>query len=165
MSNNSNIRDNNMYGTVAEFLQDKIEDGSCLSFVSAYFTINAFHQLKDKLTNIESLRFLFGEPTFIQGLDPTKTESKVFSLESLRFLFGEPTFIQGLDPTKTESKVFSLTERGLKLGNYLLQKEIAKACAEWIEDKVEIRENEIDKLVYGLYDLTDDEIAIVEGSV
>ncbi len=111
MSNNSNIRDNNMYGTVAEFLQDKIEDGSCLSFVSAYFTINAFHQLKDKLANIESLRFLFGEPTFIQGLDPTKTESKVFRL----------------------------TEKGLKLGNYLPQKEIAKACAEWIEDKVEIR--------------------------
>ena len=26
-------------------------------------------------------------------------------------------------------------------------------------------ENEIDKLVYDLYDLTDDEIAIVEGSV
>ena len=135
MSNNSNIRDNNMYGTVAEFLQDKIEDGSCLSFVSAYFTINAFHQLKDKLTNIEAFRFLFGESTFIQGLDPTKTESKVFSL----------------------------TERGLELGNYLPQKEIAKACAEWIEDKVEIRENEIDKLVYGLYGLTDDEIAIVEG--
>ena len=36
-----------MYGTVAEFLRDKIEDGSSLSFVSAYFTINAFHQLKD----------------------------------------------------------------------------------------------------------------------
>ena len=104
-----------MYGTVAEFLRDKIEDGSCLSFVSAYFTINAFHQLKDKLTNIESLRFLFGEPTFIQGLDPTKTESKVFRL----------------------------TEKGLELGNYLPQKEIARACAEWIEDKVEIRENEI----------------------
>ena len=137
MSNKSNIRDNDMYGTVAEFLQDKIEDGSCLSFVSAYFTINAFHQLKDKLANIESLRFLFGEPTFIQGLDPTKTESKVFRL----------------------------TEQGLKLGNYLPQKEIARACAEWIEDKVEIRENEIDKLVYGLYDLTDDDIAIVEGSV
>ena len=137
MSNNSNIRDNNMYGTVAEFLRDKIEDGSCLSFVSAYFTINAFHQLKDKLKNIEALRFLFGEPTFIQGLDPTKTESKVFRL----------------------------TEQGLKLGNYLPQKEIAKACAEWIEDKVEIRGNEIDKLVYGLYDLTDDDIAIVEGSV
>ena len=137
MSNNSNIRDNDMYGTVAEFLQDKIEDGSSLSFVSAYFTINAFHQLKDKLKNIEALRFLFGEPTFIQGLDPTKTESKVFRL----------------------------TEQGLKLGNYLPQKEIAKACAEWIEDKVEIRGNEIDKLVYGLYDLTDDEIAIVEGSV
>ena len=111
MSNKSNIRDNDMYGTVAEFLRDKIVDGSRLSFVSAYFTINAFHQLKDKLTHIDGLRFLFGEPTFIQSLDPTKTDSKVFRL----------------------------TEEGLALDNYLPQKEIAKACAEWIEDKVEIR--------------------------
>ncbi len=100
-----------MYGTVAEFLRDKIEDGSSLSFVSAYFTINAFHQLKDKLTHIEGLRFLFGEPSFIQGMDPTKTESKVFRL----------------------------TEEGLKLDNYLPQNAIARACAEWIEDKVEIK--------------------------
>ena len=101
-----------MYGTVADFLRDKIEDGSSLSFVSAYFTINAFYQLRDKLTNIEGLRFLFGEPSFIQGLDPTKTESKVFRL----------------------------TEEGLELRNCLPQKEIARACYEWIEDKkVEIK--------------------------
>ena len=35
MSENSRIRDNNMYGTVANFLKDKIQDGASLSFVSA----------------------------------------------------------------------------------------------------------------------------------
>lgn len=111
MSKNTHIRDNKMYGTVADFLRDKIQDGSSLSFVSAYFTIYAFHQLKDKLTNIKDLRFLFGEPSFIYGMDPSKTESKVFRL----------------------------TEEGLELKNYLPQNAIAKACYDWIEDKVEIK--------------------------
>lgn len=112
MSNNSHIRDNKMYGTVADFLREKIQDGSSLSFVSAYFTIYAFHQLKDELTNIEELRFLFGEPSFIQGMDPSKTESKAFRL----------------------------TEEGLELHNYLPQNAIAKACYDWIIDKkVEIK--------------------------
>ncbi|MYB63723.1 NgoFVII family restriction endonuclease [Candidatus Poribacteria bacterium] len=111
MSNNSNIRDNNIYGTVADFLRNKIQEGSSLSFVSAYFTINAFYELRDELRNIKELRFLFGEPSFIQGMDPTKTESKVFRL----------------------------TEEGLELKNYLPQNAIAKACYDWIEDKVEIK--------------------------
>ena len=100
-----------MYGTVADFLRDKIQDGSALSIVSAYFTIYAFDKLKDELRDIKELRFLFGEPSFIHRLDPEKTESKAFQL----------------------------TEAGLKLQNYLPQKEIAKACAEWIEEKVKIQ--------------------------
>ena len=80
-----------MYGTVADFLRDKIQDGSSLSIVSAYFTIYAFNKLRDELTNIKELRFLFGEPSFIGGIDPQKTESKAFKL----------------------------TETGLRLDNYL----------------------------------------------
>ena len=57
MSKTSRIRDNSMYGTVADFLRDKIQDGSDLSIVSAYFTIYAFDKLKDELTNINGLRF------------------------------------------------------------------------------------------------------------
>ncbi len=110
MSKTSRIRDNSMYDTVAGFLRDKIQDGSALSIVSAYFTIYAFDKLKDELTNIKELRFLFGEPSFIN-----------------------------IDPDKTESKAFQFTESGLKLQNYLPQKEVARACAEWIEEKVEIR--------------------------
>jgi len=100
-----------MYGTVADFLQDKIQDGSSLSIVSAYFTIYAFNKLRDELSSIKELRFLFGEPSFIGGIDPQKTESKAFEL----------------------------TETGLSLGNYLPQSEVAKACANWIEKKVKIK--------------------------
>lgn len=111
MSQHSRIRDNSMYGTVADFLREKIQDGSSLSIVSAYFTIYAFNALKDSLTGIDNLRFLFGEPSFIGGMDPQKTESKAFEL----------------------------TEAGLSLENYLPQSELAKACAAWVEEKVEIR--------------------------
>ena len=96
-----------MYDTVADFLRDKIQDGSDLSIVSAYFTIYAFDKLRDELTSIKGLRFLFGEPSFIH-----------------------------IDPDKTESEAFQLTETGLKLQNYLPQKEVAKACADWIEENV-----------------------------
>ena len=111
MSKNSRIRDNNIYGSVANFLKDKIQDGASLSFVSAYFTINAFNVLRDSLTGIDNLRFLFGEPDVVGGMDPSKTESKAFRL----------------------------TEEGLGLRNELSQNEIAKACADWIEEKVEIK--------------------------
>ena len=100
-----------MYGTVADFLRDKIQDDSALSIVSAYFTIYAFNKLRDELSSIKELRFLFGEPSFVGGIDPQKTESKAFAL----------------------------TEAGLQLGNYLPQSEVAKACADWIGEKVKIK--------------------------
>ena len=127
-----------MYGTVADFLRDKIQDGSSLSIVSAYFTIYAFDKLRDELTSIKGLRFLFGEPSFIH-----------------------------IDPDKTESKAFQLTEAGLKLQNYLPQKEVAKACADWIQEKVEIRSVRKSNFLHGkMYYIENDktEDAIIGSS-
>ena len=107
MSKNSRIRDNNNDRTVAAFLKNKIQPGSSLSIVSAYFSIYAFDKLR----------------TSLKGID------------DLRFLFGEPSAIGGMDQSKTESKAFELTESGLRLENYLTQSEIAKACADWIKEK------------------------------
>ena len=84
MSKHSHIRDNNTYGRVADFLRDKIQPGSSLSIVSAYFTIYAFNKLKDSLTGIDNLRFLFGEPGAIGGIDPSNTQSKAFELTEAR---------------------------------------------------------------------------------
>ncbi len=64
----SGIRDNRERGTVGEFLQEKIQSGSKLSIVSAYFTIYAYEALKQELESIERLDFLFGEPRFIQSV-------------------------------------------------------------------------------------------------
>jgi len=110
-SSSSGIRDNYRRGTVAEFLNRKIRRGSELSVVSAYFTIYAFDGLKSNLTEIERLRFLFGEPQFIRSLDPSKTQEKAFRIEDDK----------------------------LELKNRLEQKRVARECADWIEQKVEIR--------------------------
>ena len=97
------IRDNHKRGNVGEFLRGNLKTGSKLSFVSAYFTIFAYHKLKGELDSIEQLRFLFGEPSFISSLDPEKTEKKSFDIE--------------------DSK--------LQLANRLEQKQVAKECADW----------------------------------
>lgn len=109
----SNIRDNHKRGSVGDFLKSKIEEGSSLSIVSAYFTIHAFQALKESLTEIKELRFLFGEPRFIKSLDPEKTDKKAYKIE------GE--------------------DEGLKFDDRLKQNWVAKACAAWIREKVKIQ--------------------------
>jgi len=120
-SNESGIRDNHSRGNVGEFLKERIQSGSRLSFVSAYFTIYAHHALKEELGTIDHLRFLFGEPRFIQSLDPEKTDRKAFDIEDSR----------------------------LRLKNRLEQRRVAKECAEWIKEKVEIRSVKFPGFLHG----------------
>ena len=57
----SGIRDNHQRGSVGEFIREKLQAGSAVSMVSAYFTIYAYAALQDQLNDIGHLRFLFGE--------------------------------------------------------------------------------------------------------
>ena len=77
----SGIRDNYLRGAVGDFLLEKIREGSDLSVVSAYFTIYAFGALQKRLVEIDRMRFLFGEPRFLQSLDPERTDKKAFKIE------------------------------------------------------------------------------------
>ncbi len=107
----SGIRDNHGRGKVGEFLRENIQPDANLSFVSAYFTIYAYEALRDTLDQIGHLRFLFGEPSFIQSLDPEKTQRKAFGI----------------------------ADDKLELKNRLEQRRVARECAEWISKKVDIR--------------------------
>lgn len=123
----SGIRDNHRRGSVGDFLKEKIQQGSKLSVVSAYFTIYAFEALKAQLTEIEELKFLFGEPRFVGSLDPDKTDKKSFKIE----------------------------DDGLQLQNRLEQKRVARECADWIHSKVEIRSVKQTNLLHGkMYHIT-----------
>ncbi len=117
----SGIRDNYRRGTAADFLRAKIAPESCLSIVSAYFTIYAFDALKGPLSGIDHLDFLFGEPRFINTLDPERTEKKAFVIDTA----------------------------GLRLANALEQKRIARECADWIRAKVDIRSVRRTNLLHG----------------
>src|SRR5450631_529169 len=118
---NSGLRDNHTRGTVADFLRAKIQSNSNLSVVSAYFTIYAYDALKEILDRIAHLDFLFGEPSFVNRLDPSKTETKSFIIDA----------------------------DGLELANKLQQKRVAKECAEWIEQKVDIKTIKQSNLLHG----------------
>ena len=111
--NLSSIRDNKNRGSVGQFLIDNIKVSSDLSIVSAYFTIYAYCHLKNQLGSISQLKFLFGEPTFIKSLDPSKVNKRDFKIEDDKLV--------------------------IPIESRLIQKQIAKECSEWINQKVEIK--------------------------
>lgn len=117
----SGIRDNLERGSVGEFLQEKIVSGARLSIVSAYFTIYAHAALKPELEQISELRFLFGEPRFVKSLDPDKSDKHAFTI----------------------------ADAGLRLADQLRQKQAARACAAWIQEKVQIRSVRRANLLHG----------------
>lgn len=115
------IKDNDSHGSVGDFLKKEITKNSAVSIVSAYFTIYAYNHLKEKLNDISGLRFLFGEPTFIKAMDPSRTSPKEFKIEDSQ----------------------------ISLKNRMQQKSIARECADWIRKKVEIRSMKKPNFLHG----------------
>ena len=113
---------NNVSKTLKDDLSVEIKNGSKLSIAAACFSIYAFQELKNELTNIDELRFIFTSPTFVT--EKAKKEKREFYIPRLnreRSLYG--------------------TEFEIKLRNELTQKAIAKECAEWIREKVTFKSN------------------------
>ena len=121
---------NNVSKTLKDDLSVEIKNGSKLSIAAACFSIYAFQELKNELTNIDELRFIFTSPTFVT--EKAKKEKREFYIPRLnreRSLYG--------------------TEFEIKLRNELTQKAIAKECAEWIRVKVTFKSNVSDKSIQG----------------
>ncbi len=121
LSLESGIRDNLRRGTVHDFLENAIQNGSTLSVVSAYFTIYAYEKLQHSLDQIVELRFLFGDPEFVKRMDPNNKDKKAFDIK----------------------------DTGLELNKQLQQKPIAQACANWIKEKVQIKTTREANLLHG----------------
>ncbi|MBW6485447.1 MAG: ATP-dependent helicase [Syntrophobacterales bacterium] len=138
----ASIRDNHQYGNVGNFLQEIIKSNSNVSIVSAYFTIYAYHHLRSELDQIERLRFLFGEPTFIKSVDPGKKNHRSFKIED-------------------DQLIIPIEQR-------LTQKSVAVACSDWIREKVDIRSMVKPNFLHGkMYHVTQEsgiEKAIVGSS-
>ena len=108
----ANVIVDNRQRRVGEFLFDSIKPKSDLSFVSAYFTIYAYEAMREILEGAGRTRFLYGEPNAVAAPDTDEGEGKSFSLNR---------------------------DGGMELKQALAQKPLARACADWIERKVEIR--------------------------
>ncbi len=134
----SGIRDNLERGTAGAFLKAQLQPGAELAIVSAYFTIYAYQQLQPQLDQIHALRFLFGEPRLLAAIDPDRSATKAFGIDA----------------------------EGLTLLNRLTQKPLAKACAAWIIQKVQIRSVRQANLLHGkLYHITNgDQAQAILGS-
>lgn len=110
--------DNKRNGKVIDELKDDLTKDSKLSVISAYFTIYAYAELKRELSKIDSMRFIFTEPTFIKQ-----------NKELLREYYIE----------HDAAKKVSGNEFEIKLRNEMKQAAIAKECAQWLKSKAEIK--------------------------
>ncbi len=90
---------------VVDYLRSHLADADKFSIVSAYFSIYGFELLADKLAHVHETRFLFGDPSSVDDLDP------------------------GLK----DAKAFDFTERGLVPKQALRQKPLAMQCSEWVK--------------------------------
>ena len=106
---------------VGDFLRDNIAEKTSLDIVSAYFSIYAYEALQDKLASIDSLRFLFGDPSSITMLDPQDSQSASYSLD----------------------------DEGIKLESKLKKKPLADSCAKWIREKVDVRTVQHSNFLHG----------------
>ena len=113
----SKIRDNHNHGKVGDFLIDNLKQGCKIDVVSAYFTIYAYYNLKEQLDEVESMRFLFGEPTFIKEVDPAQKKRRSYKIEYDR---------------EDEQLRIPMETR-------LTQKRIAQECYDFLSEKAEVK--------------------------
>lgn len=134
---NISLLDNRKRGLVGEYLSTKIKSDANLSFVSAYFTIYAYQKLKQQLDQVNHLRFLFGEPSFIKSLGGDHNNQRNADI---------------LD----ESITIPVPDR-------LFQRSAAEECAEWIKNKTEIKSMIKPNFLHGKLYLIENANGVKEG--
>lgn len=99
-----------------------LRSGSKVAIAASCFSIYAFQELKEQLSAISELRFIFTSPSFItEKADKQKREFYIPRLNRERDLYG--------------------SEFEIKLRNELSLKAVAKECAEWIRRKACFKSN------------------------
>ena len=107
-------------------LKKELKDGATLKIVASYFSIYAFETLKDELSRIKELQFIFPSPTFVsEGIQGTvKKEAKEFYI-----------------PKQMRENSLYGTEFEIRLRNRMTQRTVARECAEWVRNKVTFKSN------------------------
>ena len=106
--------DNKQYGRVGDVLKENIQQGSKLTVAAAYFTLYAFKELKQELTELEEFRFIFTQPTFVEN---KRQQGKI---------------------KENEENLFGIEEE-LNYKMDLDQAYLARELSKWIKKKGEIK--------------------------
>lgn len=106
---------------LGDALAKSIDEGAKLSIISSYFTVFAFSELKEELEKLDSVRFLFSEPTFVKRMATDK--------DPRQFAISQCSRERGVGGLGLE----------LTLRNNLNQRAIARECAEWVRAKCEFQ--------------------------
>lgn len=98
---------------LGDALRDAIDDGAKLSIIASYFTVFAYGELRDELSKVDELRFIFDEPTFARQMESEK--------DPREFIVSRRSRERGVGGTGLE----------LTLRNNINQRALARECAEW----------------------------------
>lgn len=127
----------NQYTAAADYLRAALADAKRLSLVSAYFSVYGFEALRGVLRHLEEVRFLYGDRSSIEDVDPHQ-----------------------------ESKAFGLHEGKLSPLHSLKQRALARECAEWVSGEgVQVRAVTRSNFMHGKMYLTDGGDAEPKGLV
>lgn len=107
-------------------LRKEIKKGAKVRMVASYFSIYAFEALKEVLSDVDELQFIFPTPTFVQQGVTDKIPKEVREYYIPKHL--------------RENSLYG-TEFEIRLRNQLTQKAIARECAEWVKNKVSFKSN------------------------
>ena len=111
-------------------LKREIRKGAKIKIVASYFSIYAYEVLKEELSDIAELQFIFPSPAFVQQSVKDKVKK-----ETREYYIPKPL---------RENSLYG-TEFEIRLRNQLTQKVIAKECAEWVRAKVRFKSNITDR--------------------
>lgn len=64
---------------LGDALKEAIGEDAKLSIIASYFTVFAYSELKDELSKVSELRFVFSEPIFAKRMENEK-EPREFEL-------------------------------------------------------------------------------------
>ncbi len=113
----------NINRLLGEDLRRTLTPGARLRIAASTFSIYAFEALKEELTDLDSLEFIFTSPTFVadEATDRARKERREFFIPQAR----------------RESSLYG-SEFEIRLRNKLNQRAIARECAEgtaaWVGD-------------------------------
>ena len=118
------ILDNTEGKRLVDSLRANLDDEAKLSIISAHFSLFAFGELREELERLDSVRFLFSEPTFIQDMGRVA---------------GAPESDIARRAQGEREKALADSSLELTLRNKLNQRALARACTSWLREKVTFR--------------------------